>query len=134
MLWIKRDSKCKKILQRSFFPRHHMNTKLNCKPLMIFILLKNRKTLCCEDKSILTCVTQWKKFVMKNLWLRRNYVCIGVSMYVCLSVWEKIQKDRLLACNVTLNGMSVKKKTVYKHAFILNLTGSLSKNLKASDY
>ena len=61
-------------------------------------------------------------FVMKKLMITER-LCLYRSEYVCLSVWEKIQKDRLLACNVTLNGMSVKKKTVYKHAFILKLPG-----------
>ena len=61
-------------------------------------------------------------FVMKKLMITER-LCLYRSEYVCLSEWEKIQKDRLLACNVTLNGMSVKKKTVYKHAFILKLPG-----------
>ena len=59
---------------------------------------------------------------MKKLMITER-LCLYRSEYVCLSVWEKIQKDRLLACNVTLNDMSIKKKTVYKHAFILKLPG-----------
>lgn len=105
-----------------FVLRYEYKTQ-NCKPLMlIFILLKNRKLFVVKINQYYMTIPNFCD--EKKLMIFGEFVsvcmCKCICVYVCVYVCGRDTKDRLLACNVTCNGMSVKRKqSINTHSFLV---------------